>query len=136
MEFGVYLKKLIEKRGYSYRQLAMIADIDHTYISKIVNGKMGPPSPEILKKLWRPLGVSYEDLMKAAGHLPENTKSALKVAEEATPYGDDPAVQKLMNRITTHLRTDPNMSDKEKEMILEDTAEFLKFRLQQRKKKK
>jgi len=69
MDFGSYLKSLIGKRGYSYRKLATLADIDHTYISKIVVGKMGPPSPEILKKLAGPLGVPYETLMNAAGYL-------------------------------------------------------------------
>lgn len=72
MDFGVYLKSLIEKRGYSYRKLATLSDIDHTYISKIVVGKMGPPSPEILRKLAGPLAVSYEDLMNAAGYLSSN----------------------------------------------------------------
>lgn len=72
MDFGVYLKTLIDKRGYSYRKLATLADIDHTYISKIVVGKMGPPSPEILRKLAGPLGVSYETLMNAAGYLSSN----------------------------------------------------------------
>lgn len=69
MSFGAYLKQAIEKRGCSYRQLSILADIDHTYISKIVNGKMGPPSPEILKKLSKPLGVSYEELMEKAGYI-------------------------------------------------------------------
>lgn len=76
MVFGAYLKQSIQKRGYSYRQLSILADIDHTYISKIVNGKMGPPSPEILKKLSKPLGVSYEELMEKAGYidLPKRTE--------------------------------------------------------------
>lgn len=77
MSFGTYLKQAIQKRGYSYRQVSILADIDHTYISKIVNGKMGPPSPEILKKLSKPLGVSYEELMEKAGYidLPKRTET-------------------------------------------------------------
>jgi len=82
MDFGVYLKSLIDKREYSYRKLATLADIDHTYISKIVVGKMGPPSPEILRKIAGPLGVSYEALMDAAGYLTSDDKDQ---DEDLTP---------------------------------------------------
>ncbi len=69
MGFGIYLKGLIDKRGYSYRQLGMLSGINHTYISKIVSEKMGPPSPEILKKLSKPLEVPYEELMEMADYI-------------------------------------------------------------------
>lgn len=70
-DFGAYLKSIIKKKGLTYRQLALLADIDHGYISQIVNGKAGPPSPKILQKLSRPLGVPYQDLLVAAGYLSE-----------------------------------------------------------------
>lgn len=96
MEFGGYLKNLIEIRGYSYRKLAMLADVDHTYISKIVNNKMGPPSPEILQRMAKPLGITYEELMKAAGYLgdtpttpTEKIKTALVDDPELSAFWDE-----------------------------------------------
>jgi repressor LexA len=95
LNFGSYLKQLIDKRSYSYRRLALLADIDHTYISKMVSGKMGPPSPEILQKLAKPLNVPYEELLVRAGYLQQQDKPSLPPGafsnEESKPipiYGE------------------------------------------------
>lgn len=69
MNFAEYFKSAINKSNISYRKLGEKSGVDFTYISKIANNKMGPPSPEILKKLAPFLVVSYEDLMKAAGYI-------------------------------------------------------------------
>ncbi|MFZ5597760.1 MAG: helix-turn-helix domain-containing protein [Bacillota bacterium] len=75
MEFSVYLKELIKKRGYSFRKLGRVSGVNHTYISKICRGSSGIPSPEILKKLSTPLYIPYEDLLGAAGYLLAEKKS-------------------------------------------------------------
>lgn len=98
MEFSSYLKDLIKKRGYSYRKLGSLSGVNHTYISKICGGSSGIPSPEILRKLSRPLCVPYEELLKAAGYLLSENKATytggieekiiLRVAR-LTPEGKD-----------------------------------------------
>ena len=69
MEFGEYLKKLREKRGFSIRNLALAAGVSNSYLSQIETGQRGIPSHRILRKLARPLKVDYEELLRAAGYL-------------------------------------------------------------------
>ncbi|WP_425805260.1 helix-turn-helix domain-containing protein [Desulfitobacterium sp. Sab5] len=119
MEFGEYLRNLIENRGYSYRKLAMLADIDHTYISKIVNGKMGPPSPDILQKMAKPLGISYEELMKAAGYLDKDKNKDFWTREnEPSPQ----ELEELLKNSNVQFDGAP-LDEADKEEILE----FLRF---------
>ena len=51
IEFGSSLRKLREQAGLSQRQLASKAGISFTYLSKIENGVMPPPSEEVILKL-------------------------------------------------------------------------------------
>jgi transcriptional regulator with XRE-family HTH domain len=69
MDFSAYLKKLREKNKLSIRQLALYSEVSAGYLSQIESGARGIPSPEVIKKLHKPLKVNYEELMKAAGHL-------------------------------------------------------------------
>ncbi|MCL6479103.1 MAG: helix-turn-helix domain-containing protein [Peptococcaceae bacterium] len=82
MEFSSYLKDLIKKRGYSYRKLGQLSGVNHTYISKICGGYSSTPSPEILRKLAVPLFVPYEELLKAAGYLLGEGKTAYPAGAE------------------------------------------------------
>lgn len=77
MDFSSFLRTIIQKRGYSYRELGKLSGVNHTYVSKICRGTSGTPSPEILRKLAGPLCMPYEELLKAAGHL---------LSENTTPY--------------------------------------------------
>lgn len=125
MVFGQYLKEIINKRGYSYRQLAMLADIDHTYISKIVNGKTGTPSPEILKKLSRPLGVPYQELMAAAGYLPDTTPVTTR---------DIKQYENFIEHAQTFFMDD-EVAEEDKEKIFRDITELFWESKEKNKKK-
>lgn len=80
VDFGKYLRSLREKKGLSMGKLAKLAGISQPYISQIESGQRGIPSPEILKKLHRPLNVSYADLMDYAGYL--SHEEAVELAEK------------------------------------------------------
>lgn len=68
-EFGLYLSSLRVKRGFeSQRQLAIAAGVSPATISRIEAG-IQRAEPETLRKLAPFLGVSYEELMAAAGYL-------------------------------------------------------------------
>jgi transcriptional regulator with XRE-family HTH domain len=54
-QIGEKLKALREKKGYTMREVAELAEMDHTYISKIEKGKI--PSLEKLKRLCSLYGV-------------------------------------------------------------------------------
>lgn len=68
-DFGEYLRQLRKERKLTIRQLDMYSGVSNSYISQMERGERGIPSPEILRKLSKPLGVSYEELMVKAGHI-------------------------------------------------------------------
>ena len=100
--FAAYFKSLVRSSGYSYRELGRLANVEYTYISKIANGKADRPSPEILNKLAPVLRIPYEELMAAAGYLPQYdpNEAAAKTIEAA--ISDDPELlefwQELVKR--------------------------------------
>lgn len=67
-EFGEYLKGLRREKKLTIRQLDLYSGVSNSYISQMERGARGIPSPDILKKLAKPLGVSYEELMAKAGY--------------------------------------------------------------------
>lgn len=68
-DFGRYLKNLRKEKKLTIRQLELYSKVSNAYISQMERGDRGVPSPDILKKLAKPLGVEYEELMQNAGHL-------------------------------------------------------------------
>ncbi len=73
---GAFIKKQREILKKSGRQLAKEADINSGYLSLIERDKK-KPSPDILKKIAKPLHLPYEELLAKAGYLPQR-----KPAEE------------------------------------------------------
>lgn len=71
MGFAEYLKNLRREKGLSLRELAERSGVSNAYISQIERGKRGVPSPDVLEKLAAGLGVSYAELMRAAGYWPK-----------------------------------------------------------------
>ena len=67
--FGEYLKDKRINKGLSLRKLGEMSEISHSYLSQVEHNKRGIPSPEILRKLSKPLGVSYQELMRAANYM-------------------------------------------------------------------
>lgn len=72
--FGEYLKSLREDKNMSIRQLSLYSGVSNAYISQLENGKRNIPKPEILKKICKPLGVTYEELMDRSGYLDDFKK--------------------------------------------------------------
>ncbi len=61
-KFSKRLKELCLQRGLSQESLALICDIDRTYIGRIENLKRNP-SLEILSKIANGLGIKLSDLL-------------------------------------------------------------------------
>lgn len=69
--FGEYLKQIREAKGLSINQLASLAGISGSQISRMENGLRGVPKPATLRKIADATGASYDQLMGQAGYLPE-----------------------------------------------------------------
>lgn len=68
-EFGKGLDALRMKKGIGVNQLAAKAGVSGPYMSLLLRGKHGPPSPEVVMALSEVLGVSRYELLSTAGHL-------------------------------------------------------------------
>lgn len=75
LSFGLYLKQIREQKHWSINQLAEIAGISTSQISRIENGRRGVPKPQTIEKLAKALAISYSEMMDQAGYLrPEETE--------------------------------------------------------------
>jgi transcriptional regulator with XRE-family HTH domain len=69
---GIRLRELREGRALSLRDLAVAVEVDHTYLSKIENGRTsGMPLVRVLGRLARVLGVEPMELVSLANRVPE-----------------------------------------------------------------
>src|ERR1035438_4272996 len=66
-KFGPVLRRIRKKRGMSLRDLAEQVGVDHTYISQIELGKVGPPDWELSMKIARAL--NSPELMKIVDYI-------------------------------------------------------------------
>ncbi|MHB1681208.1 MAG: helix-turn-helix domain-containing protein [Bacilli bacterium] len=76
-EFGTALARWRERSGYkSQRKLALAAGISAATLSRIESGSQRP-LPETLRELAKCLlGISYTELLRAAGYIDEVTSTA------------------------------------------------------------
>jgi HTH-type transcriptional regulator, competence development regulator len=72
MTFGERLRQLRRERQMNQRTLAARAEIDFTYLSKIENGRMDPPSAETIVKLAQALSANPDELLLLANKVPED----------------------------------------------------------------
>lgn len=66
-KFGPLLRRIRQKRGMSLRVLADQLGVDHTYISQIELGKVGPPVGELSVRIARIL--DSPELMRIADYI-------------------------------------------------------------------
>lgn len=64
---GELITEAREKQGMSKNQLADLAKISHTEVTRIETGERETPNPKTLRKLSKYIGINYNDLMYAAG---------------------------------------------------------------------
>jgi len=66
--FGEYLRGLRKEKRLTLVQLSKLSGVSNPYLSQIENNKF-IPSPDILRKLYRSLGVGYTTLLDKAGYM-------------------------------------------------------------------
>lgn len=66
MQFGECIRQLRLEKRLSQRDLAVKVGIDFTYLSKIENGRVAPPSDQVIRKLGKELGADPEALLALA----------------------------------------------------------------------
>lgn len=109
-KLGSLLRQTRELRNISVRRTAEKLGISSTYLGQLEADAVKEPSPHILHRFAELFGVSYADLMRAAGYVP--------------PRGDDPAVEATASRhpLDAALHTTAPLSEAEREALSEYLA--------------
>jgi transcriptional regulator with XRE-family HTH domain len=74
------LKERAEELGLSQRQVAQRAEIDPSFLTRIISGERNPPSDDVIERIARALEMPTLDLFLEAGRIPklkEGVKRAL-----------------------------------------------------------
>jgi len=75
-DFGKRLRELRREKGFTLRQLAELAGVDFTYLSKVENDRVPyTPAADTIRTLARALGVDPLELLQLAGKLPEGLET-------------------------------------------------------------
>lgn len=69
-DFGAILREKRRVAGLSQRKLAALVQVDFSYISKIENNRLPPPSGETIVRLAEAIQVPAEELLAAAKKIP------------------------------------------------------------------
>lgn len=134
---GELVQKGREEQNLSMRQLAELAKVSHSDISRIESGEREIPNPKVLRKISKYIGINYNDLMYASGlgaqvsplnpylieHYSRLRGEELKQALdriESTMKNNDVVIESLR-------KTLEDESDEEKRNVLLDTIEDLEY---------
>jgi hypothetical protein len=82
--FRDYLKDRCRARGISLHRLALLCDLNQIYFYQAVNKNKDNPPPWVLRRAAPHLGVSYVELLIAAGYL---TQDDLQEFADRRPSG-------------------------------------------------
>lgn len=72
-----YLSSLLVKRGMSFRDLAKVADINVSTVSRIMSGKIQRVSADTVKRIAEALGIDSNDLLISRKSIDTDYSSAV-----------------------------------------------------------
>ena len=84
--FGQILRELRRAKGVSQRDLAQRVGVDFSYISKVENDRLPPPSADTIVKLSEALGVESDELLSLTGKMPTHVKEMLGTSSAALQF--------------------------------------------------
>jgi transcriptional regulator with XRE-family HTH domain len=87
---GERLREFRESHGWSLREVAAKAEVNHGYLSQLERGEVAEPAPSMLHKVSAGYGVPFPVLMRWAGYVEESESDPSPIQEMALSYlGDD-----------------------------------------------
>ena len=105
--FGQALRELRRSKDITQRDLSMRVGVDFSYISKVENDRLAPPSADTIVKICEVLEVSPDELLALTGKMPTEVKemisanrAAIKFVRKAHAMGlTDEEWEKLTQRL-------------------------------------
>jgi len=76
--FGAQLRELRKRASLTLRELAEKVNVNFTYLSKIENGALPPPSEKVIRHLAEVLNFDKDELLALAGIIPYDIAEILK----------------------------------------------------------
>jgi transcriptional regulator with XRE-family HTH domain len=86
MIFGEALRAARRQAGMSQRDLADRAGVDFSYISKMENGRIPPPSGDTIVRLCTIVGVPPESLLSLVGKMPSDVQRTISSSAAAQEF--------------------------------------------------
>ena len=77
-EFGTRLRELRIQAHLTQRELAGMVNVDFSYLSKIENGALPPPSLKVILQLAESLNADKDELITLAGRIPADIAQLLR----------------------------------------------------------
>ena len=134
---GELVQKGREEKNLSMRQLAELAKVSHSDISRIESGEREVPNPKVLRKISKYIGINYNDLMYASGLgaqvrplNPYIIEHYSKLRGEELKQALDRIESTIKNNkvvIESLEKTLENETEEEKKNVLSDTIEDLEY---------
>jgi transcriptional regulator with XRE-family HTH domain len=84
--FGRLLRELRRDAALSQEELATAAGVDFTYISKVENDRVPPPSEETVLKLCRVLKAEPDALLAASRRVPQDLRELITSSRGALQF--------------------------------------------------
>jgi len=84
--YGKLLKELRRQKGVAQRDLAASVGVDFSYISKIENDRLQPPSADTTIKICESLGVPSEVLLSLSGKVSTQIKDTITSSQSAIKF--------------------------------------------------
>lgn len=84
--FGSALRVWRRASGLSQREVAERIGLDFSYISKVENDRLPPPSADTVVKISRVLQVPVEDMLALTGKLPSRVQRAVSSSKVAQRF--------------------------------------------------
>ena len=96
--FGQILQELRRAAGISQRELAAEVSVDFSYISKVENDRLPPPSADTIVKICEVLKVAPDDMLAQAGKMTSEVKEMLGTNPAAQQFIRQAQEMRLTNR--------------------------------------
>lgn len=117
LNLGQHLRSLRKNRGLTLTELAKQSGVSHPYISQVENDKF-KPSPEILRKIAEPLGVSYEQLLHYAGYI----EGVLLGSSKEINLSNLNSLDRAKRWLTINGKLDPDLKDELEPLLNQDPS--------------
>lgn len=95
--FGQILKEIRRSKSISQRELATKTGVDFTYISKLENDRLPPPSAETVIKLAEILEIPQELFLANSGRLDNELKEIITGSPEAIKFLSEAKEMQITN---------------------------------------